>query len=242
MKQAMHMFIYGRVQGVGYRRFVELCALKMNLQGWVRNRNDGSVEVFVIGDDEKLIRFQADMHIGSQHSKVEKIDFKQFPFSEAEKFQILPDAEDNWAATIDKEKNERWVNDMKFKKPEFLLKTFLVCCFLLLSTKVHSQTLESSISSSRRYFATIVLCGVGGAVLGLSTLSFYGEPQEHISNIWTGLIVGAVAGTVIVVSHMSQQSNLLHPPKYFPEDKSWNTKFAAQKLPNFQPLQWKFTF
>ena len=44
--------IEGRVQGVGYRAFVERNALALGLEGWVRNRRDGSVEAVFQGPDE----------------------------------------------------------------------------------------------------------------------------------------------------------------------------------------------
>jgi acylphosphatase len=46
--------IEGRVQGVGYRVFVEVHALELGLEGWVRNRRDGSVEAVFQGPDEAV--------------------------------------------------------------------------------------------------------------------------------------------------------------------------------------------
>jgi acylphosphatase len=51
--------IEGRVQGVGYRAFVERNALALGLDGWVRNRRDGSVEALFQGPDaaiDKMLR------------------------------------------------------------------------------------------------------------------------------------------------------------------------------------------
>ena len=44
-----HIIVRGRVQGVGYRAFVEDEARQRGLQGWVRNRRDGSVEAVFAG-------------------------------------------------------------------------------------------------------------------------------------------------------------------------------------------------
>ena len=52
MSAARHVVVHGRVQGVGFRAFVEDEALKRGLQGWVRNRRDGSVEAVFAGDAE----------------------------------------------------------------------------------------------------------------------------------------------------------------------------------------------
>jgi len=50
----------------------------------------------------------------------------------------------------------------------------------------------------RRQLATIIYSGLGGAVLGLSTLSFYGRPQDKLSNIAVGFAVGVITGTIAV--------------------------------------------
>ena len=47
-----HVIVHGRVQGVGFRAFVEREALTRGVEGWVRNRRDGSVEALFAGDDD----------------------------------------------------------------------------------------------------------------------------------------------------------------------------------------------
>jgi hypothetical protein len=50
----------------------------------------------------------------------------------------------------------------------------------------------------RRHIATIIFAGLGGSVLGLSTLSFYGRPQDKLANIAIGFAVGVMVGTSYV--------------------------------------------
>jgi len=50
MTALRHIVVHGRVQGVGFRAFVEHEALRRGLEGWVRNRGDGSVEAVFKGD------------------------------------------------------------------------------------------------------------------------------------------------------------------------------------------------
>jgi len=50
MSVIRHIIVHGRVQGVGFRAFVEVEALRRGLEGWVRNRSDGSVEAVFSGD------------------------------------------------------------------------------------------------------------------------------------------------------------------------------------------------
>jgi acylphosphatase len=51
---ARRYIVSGRVQGVGFRNYVEHVAGKLQVHGYVRNRHDGSVEVFAISTSERL--------------------------------------------------------------------------------------------------------------------------------------------------------------------------------------------
>ena len=48
------MVVHGRVQGVGFRAFVEYEAMRRGVGGWVRNRRDGSVEAVFIGEADTV--------------------------------------------------------------------------------------------------------------------------------------------------------------------------------------------
>ena len=49
MNVVRHLVFHGRVQGVGFRAFVEDTAAGLSLKGWVRNRRDGTVEAVLDG-------------------------------------------------------------------------------------------------------------------------------------------------------------------------------------------------
>ena len=49
-----HIFVSGRVQGVGYRYFARREAMKQGLTGWVRNLSDGRVEALLEGDEDAV--------------------------------------------------------------------------------------------------------------------------------------------------------------------------------------------
>lgn len=81
---------------------------------------------------------------------------------------------------------------------KILIKIFL-CVLILFQSTVFAQSEGSDGSSFKEKMATVIFCGLGGAVIGLSTLSFYGEPQKHIGNISTGFALGLVTGSVYLL-------------------------------------------
>jgi hypothetical protein len=83
------------------------------------------------------------------------------------------------------------------KKIILLFSTTLLIFSCLIEPAAQAQT---SAMHVKRNIATVMLAGLGGAVLGASTLSFYSSPSDHTGNIWLGLAAGLVAGTVYVVN------------------------------------------
>src|SRR3954465_14191733 len=66
--------VRGRVQGVGFRWFVEREAHILGVAGWVRNNADGSVEVFAIGSREQLEGLRARLRSGPRAARVDDVD------------------------------------------------------------------------------------------------------------------------------------------------------------------------
>ena len=65
MKQRLHLYISGSVQGVGFRWHTERIARRTSgVTGFVRNLNDGRVEVVVEGDEALLYQFKKDLEEG----------------------------------------------------------------------------------------------------------------------------------------------------------------------------------
>ncbi len=56
IKAAVHIIVHGHVQGVGFRSFVQTRALALSLEGWVRNCEDGTVEIWAEGPRSALQR------------------------------------------------------------------------------------------------------------------------------------------------------------------------------------------
>jgi len=70
----VHVVARGRVQGVGYRAFVEETALRLGLEGWVRNRRDGTVEAVFSGADDLVEQMIAACRRGPPAARVEAVD------------------------------------------------------------------------------------------------------------------------------------------------------------------------
>jgi len=86
------MIASGRVQGVGFRAYVQDIACGMNLNGWVRNLADGTVEIEAEGEDEVVNRFIE--HIADAKKKyifVERVQISNKPVEENSGFLIKRD-------------------------------------------------------------------------------------------------------------------------------------------------------
>ncbi|MDR0526428.1 MAG: acylphosphatase [Spirochaetaceae bacterium] len=70
---ALHARITGRVQGVAFRYYAQSEAARLGVTGWIRNSEDGSVEVWAEGIEENVINFLDWLHKGSPHARVDKV-------------------------------------------------------------------------------------------------------------------------------------------------------------------------
>jgi acylphosphatase len=66
--------VRGRVQGVGFRFFVEREARTLGINGWVRNNPDDSVEVLATGTPEQLLALRARLQAGPRAARVDRVD------------------------------------------------------------------------------------------------------------------------------------------------------------------------
>lgn len=70
--------INGRVQGVGYRYFVQRKANEKSLTGWVKNRADGTVEIEAVGAQQALEEFLSYVRVGPPAANVASADVNWF--------------------------------------------------------------------------------------------------------------------------------------------------------------------
>jgi len=69
----LHFLIQGRVQGVGFRWFVEREASQLDLRGWVRNTEEGEVEVVAAGEQADLDELRSSLKRGPRGSRVDRV-------------------------------------------------------------------------------------------------------------------------------------------------------------------------
>jgi acylphosphatase len=83
----LHFLIQGRVQGVGFRWFVHREASELELRGWVRNTEDGDVEVVASGTAEDIAELRASLKKGPRGSRVDRVVEHHLEESEARDLQ-----------------------------------------------------------------------------------------------------------------------------------------------------------
>jgi acylphosphatase len=72
--QTRKFVVRGRVQGVGFRWFVEREAKTLGIAGWVRNNSDGSVEVLATGTRDQLSGLRSRLQQGPRASRVDNVE------------------------------------------------------------------------------------------------------------------------------------------------------------------------
>jgi len=73
MKQCVKIHVMGKVQGVGYRSYVQKYAQKLAIEGFVQNLDDGAVTILACGTSDKLDQFIDEVYKGSASTKVQDV-------------------------------------------------------------------------------------------------------------------------------------------------------------------------
>ena len=85
---ARRYFVRGRVQGVGYRYFVERSAVELGLTGYTRNLEDGRVEVYAAGTAAKLAQLSERLAKGPRFADVRGVEELDAPVQQYGSFRI----------------------------------------------------------------------------------------------------------------------------------------------------------
>jgi len=90
--RSAHLIISGRVQGVGYRAWLAEEARARALNGWVRNRQDGTVEAVLAGPSDPLNALISACGTGPAEAEVARVDVSDWQETLPFGFKVLPTA------------------------------------------------------------------------------------------------------------------------------------------------------
>ncbi len=134
------------------------------------------------------------------------------------------------------------------------MKFITLALALTLSFQSFASSAEDFVSSTQDDIILVLSCGLGGAVLGLSTLSFVDEPKDNTDNILVGASVGIIAGVIIAAYNAAGKSRdmfddksaKVKDSKFFAttDRKNWHlahNKFYQDKMTPDQ-VRFNFTF
>jgi acylphosphatase len=86
--QAKRYFVRGRVQGVGFRWFVQRSAAELGIAGYTRNLEDGRVEVYAVGPPGKLNELAGLLWKGPRLADVRGVDEQEAEIKAVKSFRI----------------------------------------------------------------------------------------------------------------------------------------------------------
>ena len=91
MKDAAQLIVSGIVQGVGYRYWTERVARELGVNGWVRNLEDGRVEIFAEGERHAIDSLIERCKVGPRSAQVNNVEARPAKATGASEFTIRPD-------------------------------------------------------------------------------------------------------------------------------------------------------
>ena len=83
------IYISGTVQGVSFRQFIKEQADKIGVRGYVRNLEDGRVEIFAEGIDEKVNKFLEICKVGYPFAKIKNVEYVETKHHDFRDFRIV---------------------------------------------------------------------------------------------------------------------------------------------------------
>ena len=89
MKKSIRIYITGTVQGIFFRNFVKENAERYDVKGFVRNLDDGRIEVFLEGDVDKVKKMIELCKKGPKHAQIRSVEEKSESFQGFRTFKVL---------------------------------------------------------------------------------------------------------------------------------------------------------
>jgi hypothetical protein len=137
------------------------------------------------------------------------------------------------------------------------LRSLKIICLALALTAAAARAQEPENrtrgSGPRKQIAIIMFAGVAGGILGLSTLSFYGRPQDKLANVPIGMGVGIIIGTIYTTFKAATEPREFmnggalpepaSPPKSFAPE-AWIASADAKEIndPSLMGANWQWSF
>ncbi len=87
--KTLRVYISGTVQGVMFRKYIEEQANKIGVRGFVRNKEDGRVELVIEGTDDKVLKMLEICRAGTPHVMVRNIEINEIKYQGFEGFRIM---------------------------------------------------------------------------------------------------------------------------------------------------------
>ena len=85
MIKKKHLIISGKVQGVGFRYWMQNLAINNNISGWVKNRSLGDVEALIIGQEKEVQKLIVQCKIGPSSATIQNIQINDYNQNYSEK-------------------------------------------------------------------------------------------------------------------------------------------------------------
>ena len=89
MKKSVRLYIEGTVQGIFFREFIKENAERYNVKGFVRNLDDGRIEVFLEGNTDDVKKMIEICQKGPKHSQIRDVEIKEERFQDLKSFKVL---------------------------------------------------------------------------------------------------------------------------------------------------------
>ena len=83
------LVVSGTVQGVCFRAFTQHAAKQLNLTGWIKNLENGNVEILACGNDASLAIFKQQVTQGPTYATVDTVQCEPFPWEDHVGFKII---------------------------------------------------------------------------------------------------------------------------------------------------------
>jgi len=89
MKKSVRLYVEGLVQGVFFRSFIKENAERYNVKGFIRNLEDGRIEIILEGNSDDVNKMIELSKKGPKHSQIKEVEIKPERFQDFKSFKIL---------------------------------------------------------------------------------------------------------------------------------------------------------